>query len=243
MLRTGYGLWSVVSCLLCICTIWSWATWFEDITALIWLFPAGVTTVEVFEFFLFHYQSFSFSFLTLSASMHTGNLCRKCCSFTHFLTIHICTAFLELMQTFLCSMAYYSEQNKGVLHIYNQWWSRLLSEEPFHPSLFLAISLAQCLWQEVCLGSFFSSPALLVIYFHECGRCFLSGRIKSICHDKPPAACQAEGTVVRTIDLGSAPLLQHQFNIKQQCYSSAVLVTVFLAAVAVENTWRNAQRE
>lgn len=66
---------------------------------------------------------------------------------------------------------------------------------------------------------------------------FLSGRIKSICHNILPAACQTEGTGVRTCDSGSAPLLQHQFNIKHQCYSSAVLVTVFSAAIAVENTF------
>lgn len=66
---------------------------------------------------------------------------------------------------------------------------------------------------------------------------FLSGRIRSICHNIPPTACQTEGTGVCTHDAGSAPFLQHQFNIKQQWHSSVVLVTVFLAVIAVENTF------
>lgn len=66
---------------------------------------------------------------------------------------------------------------------------------------------------------------------------FPSGRIRSICHNIPPTACQTEGTGVCTHDAGSAPFMQHRCNFKQQWHSSVVLVTVFLAVIAVENTF------
>lgn len=97
--------------------------------------------------------------------------------------------------------------------------------------------LAPYLWQENCSGSFF--PLQLYWWFISqiLEISFLSSRIKSICHNVPPRMPGWGHWSVHINNSGFVPLLQHQFNIKYQCYFLVVLVTVFLAAVAIENTF------